>query len=226
MNITRGRILRVESPDATTIPGEPPGRDDDAQSERLGIRRGRILRAELLDAQNAARALLADAQRQATKLVADAQRDADEQRAAAEREGREAGAALFSAKLIELAQIEARSDERSLDRTVALARLLAERLLGDELRLQPERVTALSKAALTELRAARQITIVCHPSDAPHLRDALHLLSVAEQSLDVRPDDARAVGSLRLETELGVLDGELAPRLDRLVQELSEELRR
>ena len=215
MNITRGRILRVDSPDATTVPGQPPGRAADERNVRLGIRRGRILRAELLDAQKAASA-----------LIADAQRDADAYRAEAEREGREAGAALLSAKLIELSQLEARADERSLDRTIALARLLAERLLGDELRLQPERVTALAKAALTELRAARQITIVCHPSDAPHLHDALQLRSVAEQSIDVRPDESRAIGSLRLETELGVLDGELGPRLDRLVRELSEELRR
>ena len=224
MSVSRGKILRAEQTDATTVPGAGPVRD--TASQLLGMRRGRILRQELLAAHAAARAVLAEAETRAAQLVANAQRDAADQRTSAEREGREAGAAQFASKLVALSQLEANSDERSLDRSLALARLLAERLLGDELRLEPERVTALARAALTELRAARKITIVCHPSDAPHLEEALGILTVDEQSIDVRRDETRAQGCLRLETELGVLDGELGPRLDRLVRELAEELRR
>ncbi len=230
MSISRGKILRVENADAdanaTTLADESATCGADASGDLQGVRRGRILRQELAAAQAEASALVAKAEQRAAALIADAERAAAERRADAERDGREAGAAQFTAKVVQLSQLEAKSDERGLDRTLALARLLAERLLGGELEQRPERIVEVAKAALTELRAAQQIVIVCNPNDAPPLRDALEKLAVAEQCIDVRADETRAVGCLRLETELGVLDGELGPRLDRLVRELSEELRR
>jgi type III secretion protein L len=237
MNISRGKIRRsgdkrtseatgssegsaAARPLAPIAPIAPLAPLAPIDSALLGIRRGRILRREVLAARNESSETLADARQRAASLLAEARDAAAEHRAIAEREGREAGAAQLSTKLIELSQRDARSDERQLDRTIELARVLAERLLGDELRLHPDRVNALARVALTELGAARQITIACHPSDAPQLERALESLLVAEQSIDVRQDDTRGRGSLRLETELGVLDGELGPRLDRLVQEL------
>ena len=49
-------------------------------------------------------------------------------------------------------------------------------------------------------------------------------LGVAVESVRVVPDGSRARGSLRIETDIGVLDADLAPQLDRLALRLRETL--
>jgi flagellar biosynthesis/type III secretory pathway protein FliH len=45
-------------------------------------------------------------------------------------------------------------------------------------------------------------------------------------AIALRADPARQRGQLRLETDVGVLDADLAPQLDRLVAKLRESLHR
>jgi flagellar assembly protein FliH len=105
-----------------------------------------------------------------------------------------------------------------------LARLLAERLLGASLAVAPEQVVTLAQQALTEARGARRLSIVAHPKDAELLAQALPSLGVAIETVRIAPDAARARGSLRIETDIGVLDADLAPQLDRLALRLRETL--
>jgi flagellar assembly protein FliH len=111
-----------------------------------------------------------------------------------------------------------------LDRQVDLARLLAERLLGESLRVAPEQVVALARQALGEARGARRITVVAHPDDAQILEHSLPALGLDPSVARVRADASRARGNLRIETEIGVLDAELAPQLERLALKLRESL--
>ena len=60
--------------------------------------------------------------------------------------------------------------------------------------------------------------------DAKLLSDALPSLGVAIETVRVSPDAARSRGSLRIETDIGVLDADLAPQLDRLALKLRESL--
>src|SRR5262249_19126950 len=129
----------------------------------------------------------------------------------------------LSAETLALAAREADADTLALDRLVNLARLLAERLLGETLELDPERVIALARRALAEARGARRVTIVAHPDDTPAPQRAL-----ADGGLDhvtrVVASAARTRGSLRFETDIGTLDGDIAPQLDRLARRLREVL--
>ncbi|MDQ2646323.1 MAG: FliH/SctL family protein, partial [Myxococcota bacterium] len=63
------------------------------------------------------------------------------------------------------------------------------------------------------------ITIVAHPDDLPELERALRQGEL-ERVTRVVPNAERTRGSLRLETEIGVLDAELSVQLDRLVAAL------
>jgi flagellar biosynthesis/type III secretory pathway protein FliH len=194
------------------------------QIEEKTLPRGQVVRSEVLQAAERARSLLAVAEARAAHVVSDAEHAAAELRLRAEAEGRADAAAKIAARAIALRQHEARADERALDRSVELARLLAERLLGESLRVAPEQVVSLAKQALGEARGARRITLVAHPEDARILEQSLPALGLDQATAQVRSDAARTRGNLRIETEIGVLDAELAPQLTRLALKLRESL--
>lgn len=215
--MSRGRVIpRAEAERATPVrqvaaPEPPPAR-------------GRVVPKALVDASAEAARILAGARSEARELLEAAARRAADLRLLAEAEARAEASAKLAAHALLLASHEASADERALDRSVALARLLAERLLGASLSLAPEQVVALARQALSEARGARRLAIVAHPEDARLLADALPSLGVASELVRVSSDAARSRGSLRIETDIGVLDADLAPQLDRLALRLRESL--
>jgi flagellar biosynthesis/type III secretory pathway protein FliH len=188
------------------------------------VRFGRVAPKVLVDASAEAARLLSKARTEAEQLLASAERKAADLRLRAEAEARAEAAAKLAAHALSLATYEAKADERALDRSVALARLLAERLLGTSLAVAPEQVVMLARQALAEARGARRLGIVAHPDDAKLLNDSIGSLGVAAETVRIVPDGARARGSLRIETDIGVLDADLAPQLDRLALRLRETL--
>jgi flagellar biosynthesis/type III secretory pathway protein FliH len=185
--------------------------------------RGHVMPAQRVEASRQAAAIIADAQRRAAQLLAESEGELERVRERVEREARAQAASSFAERLIALQAHEATGDERALDRVVGLARLLAERLLGEALALDPSRITALARTALGEARGARSIRIVAHPEDC-RLLEGLLAAAAFSHVTQLVVDSSRARGSLRLETELGVLDADLAPQLDRLAARLRESL--
>jgi flagellar biosynthesis/type III secretory pathway protein FliH len=215
VTLTRGRIVKAAH---QAVRAEPAGANPGA------LPLGRIARREVVDAEARARAIVARAEQQAARMVEIAERAAAEVRLRAESEGRADGAAAIAAHALALAAQEAQADERGLDRAVELARLLAERLLGETLALDPTRVVALAREALREARGARKLTLRAHPEDAPLLERSLAELGLDQATASVVADASRSRGNLRIQTEIGVLDAELAPELDRLAAKLRESL--
>jgi flagellar biosynthesis/type III secretory pathway protein FliH len=216
MKLGVGRVIKAEALTGATAVS--------LEVEDRTLPRGQIVRREVLDAAERATRLVAAAQERAAQIVADAERAAAELRLLAEAEGRADAAAKIAARALALRHHEARSEERELSRSVDLARLLAERLLGESLRVAPEQVVALARQALSEARGARRITVVAHPEDAKILGHSLTALGLDPSTAQIRADATRARGDLRIETEIGVLDAELAPQLERLSLKLRESL--
>jgi flagellar biosynthesis/type III secretory pathway protein FliH len=209
-----GRVLKgPELSDATTRVLDVATRPF-ARSEKATVVDARVEAQRILDA----------AEARARELVANAQREASHVRLRAETEGRADAIAALAARAIALAQREDESTQKRLDQIVDLARLLAERLLGEALELAPERVVGLARQALREARGARQIKIVANPSDAVTLEAALGELGVEATILSVETDPGREPGNLRMVTDIGVLDAELSPQLGRLAVKLREAL--
>jgi flagellar assembly protein FliH len=191
---------------------------------RLGLPRGRVVDRSVLAAADQATAIVARGEERARRLIATAEAHAAELRLRAEAEGRADAAASLAARALALAAREAASAERELDRMVEVARILAERLLGEALALAPERIVSLARQALAEARGARRLTIVAHPEDAERLERSLGELGVPAELTRVVADPRRPRHNLRLETDIGVLDAELAPQLERLALKLRETL--
>jgi len=213
----RGRVLsRAEAAELAPLPR--------LASPERGLPFGRVAPKSLVDASAEAARIMAKAQAEARALLASAERRAADLKLLAETEARAEASAKLAAHALALATYEAKADERALERTVALARLLAERLLGASLAAAPEQVVALARQALGEARGARRLNIVAHPEDAELLTRSLPSLGVAIETVRVTPDGSRERGSLRIETDIGVLDADLAPQLDRLALRLRETL--
>lgn len=222
MKIGRARILRGDAA-ATAQHALPDSSPDTSATTRVPY--AQRLPAQEFEAHERARAIVANAEARASAIVQEAERAAAQARLHAEARGRADAAATLAAQAIALRAHESSSADRQLDQLLALARMLAERILGDELRLTPERIADLARQALTEARGARQILIEAHPDDVPALEAALGSLAPHAETVRVIPIASRAPSSLKIVTDVGVLDADLSPQLERLTQKLHETLK-
>jgi flagellar assembly protein FliH len=212
-----GRVIPApDGDDPTTAPRAVPKR-----ASRLPY--GRVAEREVVEAAEQARAVVARGEAQAAEILGRARREAADLRLRVEVEARAEAAARIATQALALSLQEDRALERNLDRVVDVARVLAERLLGEVLALEPRRIVALARRALDEARGARRVTIIAHPDDAALIEEAL-LSAHAGGAARVLADPERPRGSLRLDTDIGVLDADLAPQLDRLLPKLRESL--
>lgn len=219
MTLRLGRIVPARAASVSDTDDTSP------TLRRLEVTRlSRIAPESLAVAAEHGQALLGRAEAKAAEILRQAQAEAAALRDHAAAEARAEVAAQFAVRELHLAARERAVLEASTERLVACARLLAERLLGEALAVDPTRVIALARQALTEAHGSRQVTLRAHPADAPLLEAALvrgELKAVTE----VVADPARTRGSLRLQTDTGTLDAELAPQLDRLSEKLGEALK-
>jgi flagellar assembly protein FliH/type III secretion protein L len=217
MSLTFGTVVTAENA-RSAEPLTPIARAPGAQAK------ARVVPKPVVDARAHAARIIAEAEVLAARLLEQGRADLQVLHEQISADARAAGSARLAAELLALRALEDSADERALARTTELARLLAERLLGEALALEPARVVALAEQALSEARGARRIRILAHPADVPLLEQSLAKGRVGHVA-EVSADSARARGSLRFETEIGSLDADLAPQLDRLTERLREALR-
>lgn len=183
--------------------------------------RARVLRRALVEASERAESVLAQAEQRARELTREAERAASNLRSSAADEGRARGYAEALARLALVGRLEAEADERGLERTIEIARILAERLIGTALTTDPSVVAGLAAQVLTEVRGARQAKLYVHPADESSLRE-----QVDASGLSIVADPACGRGDFRVVTDVGTIDAKLGERLDLLVVKLSDALRK
>ena len=211
--VTRARIV-------TKATGAPVSSSTRAPSTETFEK---LTRAELEAKENAARTI-AEAKRAADAIVAEARAKAQSVAQNAAREAAEAEQAKVAALYTSLRAREERSAETGIDRSVELARVLAERLLGESLRVDPQTVAKLARQALAEAQGARTVRIEAHPDDIATLNQHITMLNIG-QVASITPDATLEHGSLRLHTDLGTIDAQLRPQLERLAAALRDALR-
>jgi flagellar assembly protein FliH len=180
---------------------------------------------EAVEAAEQAREIIRAAREQATRILSQAEREAAQTRLSAEAQGRADAVAALAAQAIALRARELSAAERGLEQQVALARLLAERVLGAELELDRERIVDLARQALSEARGARQIVVEAHPEDAATLEAALEKLGSNLGPVRVHSVAACERGNLKIVTDVGTLDASLGPQLERLSEKLLQSLK-
>ncbi len=211
MTLSRARVLS-----ATEVPALVQER---ARGPREARAR-RILPAAVVDAHVQAAQVLALAKQGAEAFEAAAHARAAHAAEATAREAREAELARLAAVALHL-EARARSlDRASIERTVSLARLLAERVIGAELTATPERIGLMVAELLGETRGATTARVLAGRDDLQALARALSELGFPEGAIELVEDPRATRGSLVLETDVGTVDGRLESRLGRLTAAL------
>jgi flagellar biosynthesis/type III secretory pathway protein FliH len=183
----------------------------------------RVAREEL-HARLSSDRILDEARSEATAIVEAARNEGARAADVLIREATARAEAAVSARLLALREAEGARLERDRARLIAVAVLLAERLLGAALELDPTRVAGLARTAIAEARGARRIVVDAHPLDVGVLRTQLASSGIGVQSVEVREDPALARGDLRITTDVGAIDAKLSPRLERLAAALHDAL--
>jgi flagellar biosynthesis/type III secretory pathway protein FliH len=212
---SRARILTGES----GVRGKPilsPGASEAA------IRR--ITREEI-EGRHEAERLIQQARAEAGGITARALDQATDAVRVAVRDAETDARARVAVECLAMRQGEQKRLERDRDRIIAVAVVLAERLLGASLELDPSRIASLARGVLAEAGGARRAVIDAHPLDAQALREHLTISGLEVQSVEVRGDLTLARGELRLHTDVGTIDAKLALRFDRLATALHDVLR-
>jgi flagellar biosynthesis/type III secretory pathway protein FliH len=183
----------------------------------------RVLRKTLVDASERAEQVLANAEQRARELLRDAERDVSTLRLRAEDEGRARGYAEALSRLALVTRLEVEADQRGLERSIEIARILAERLIGGALTTDPSTVAGLASQVLTEVRGARQVELHVHPADVASLQEHQ---GRGLAGLSIVADATCARGDFRAVTDVGTIEAKLGDRLDLLTAKLAEALRK
>jgi type III secretion protein L len=216
MTPTRARIIRSPATVGAVV-------DPLFALRPSGAQRRRIAREEL-EARLAAERIVHEARLQAETITRHARDEAESAAVQVAHDAREQAEAKVVAQWLAMRQAEGGNLERETERIIHVGVILAERLLGVTLELEPARIADLARAAIAEARGARRIAIEANPLDARALRQHLGAAGLDGQSVEVRENDGLARGELRLQTDVGTIDARLAPRLDRLAAALRDAL--
>jgi flagellar assembly protein FliH len=211
----RARILTGES----GVSGKPilsPGISEPA--------RRRFTREEV-EGRNEAERVVRHARAEADRITAQAREQAADAATVAVRDAEADARARVAVECLAIRQAEQKRLDRDRDRIIAVAVVLAERLLGASLAIDPSSIASLARGVLAEAGGARRAVIDSHPLDAHGLREHLSISGLDLQSVEVRDDLTLARGELRLHTDVGTIDAKLALRFDRLAAALHDVLR-
>jgi flagellar biosynthesis/type III secretory pathway protein FliH len=222
MTVERARVIKASALAQSSQSG-PPTQSPRKSDLAHGVVLARRVPGVVVDARASAERIVADARACAAEMVAEASKNLAETAESAAREAREREIARVAAEVLVARSSEERRAERELARTIEVAVLLAERLVGEAIAVQPSRVNVLASEALRETRGARQVRVEACPDDVPALTSMLAALGEGVATVEASPDLPR--GSLVVHTELGRVDARLAPQLSRLAEALRELLK-
>jgi flagellar biosynthesis/type III secretory pathway protein FliH len=188
--------------------------------------RTRLSREEVEAHENADR-IVGMALDRSEAILATARAGAEQVAHEAARQAADAEQTRLAAAWFSLREREEKGAARDLERSIAFARLLAERVIGRALALDAALISSIALEALAEARGARRVRLECHPLDADTLRAELAGAGLGGSEgvvIDVLGNTELARGSLCVHTELGTLDARLHPRLERLAAALRDAL--
>jgi len=215
----------VSAPRARVVRGDAAARGVPLLSPGPGAGQRRRIAREELEARLTAEHIVQEAHARAEAILVGAKEQAAVAAETALVEAQAEADAKLAARWIALRQAESRRMGDDADRVLTVAVALAERLVGATLDLDPTRIATLASGVLAEARGARRAIIHAHPLDAEVLRTHLTASSLDAQSVAIESDESLARGALRLHTDVGIIDAQLASRLDRLAEALRDVLR-
>jgi type III secretion protein L len=185
------------------------GDGDVTRPERAQAAGGRVVPSAVYEAHEEARGIVEAAQAEARRIVEEARREGFAA-------GREEGLASLT-ELVLAARVEA--TRRAAETEPELRRLavrIAEKILGEALRLDPEQVVSIVRGALAAARGRRELSIRVHPDDLEAVTRARPRLAEAlsrQAEVALRADASVPRGGCLVDSEVGTIDARLDVQL-------------
>jgi flagellar biosynthesis/type III secretory pathway protein FliH len=110
---------------------------------------------------------------------------------------------------------------------VNLVRECVEKIIGQELKMNPEAIVGVVRNALIDARQQREIIVRVNPADVEALnknKNKLLEILARANAVEVREDASITRGGCMVMTELGAIDAQLERQLEALATALSAEL--
>ena len=183
----------------------------------------KIIKKELFQASEEAREIIEAARQEAERIVASAEHDRTASVESGLQIGYEEGLKRWNQTLAEL--WKSRDDlkiqwEQSL---LQLAIRVAEKIVGEQLRLHPDTIVTIVREALKSVGQERLLTLQVHPDHREVVQenlDRLQSLVGASRQIHLVANSDVAPGGCVVESELGVIDAKLETQLKCLEEAL------
>jgi type III secretion system HrpE/YscL family protein len=187
-----------------------------------------IIRSELVDATAEAKRIRQEAELEAAEIRQQAQVEAQEIHQQGYNDGYQEGLAAYTEQTTKAILQLRKSEENNEREFINLVRACVEKVLGQEIKLNPDAVTGIVRMALQDARQQREIIVRAHPDDVADLnknkRKLLEVLARAS-AIEIREDNTITRGGCIVLTELGMIDASLERQLNAIEAAVEEEYR-
>lgn len=187
-----------------------------------------IIPREHVDANIEARRIKQEAYDEAERVRQEAEEAAEQTRQNGYNEGYQEGLAAYTQQTTK-AILQLQQRETAIEgEFIKLVRVCVEKILGQEIKLNPDAVAGMVRMTLQDARQQREIIVRVHPEDVEYLnknkRKLLEVLARAN-TIEIREDATIARGGCIVLTELGMIDASLERQLDAIQSAVEEEYR-
>jgi type III secretion protein L len=176
----------------------------------------KVVKGETYAATIEARQIVDAAAAQARKIREDAEQERQLAIEAGRKDGYEDGLRQWNAAVAEVNAARDKQVAESEPELIRLAVRIAQKIIGEELRINPEAIVSLARECLQSLGRERALTIRIPAADIEVVRRRIVLLREAagpNRSIEVVADATISPGSCIVESEYGVIDARLETQL-------------
>jgi type III secretion protein L len=176
----------------------------------------RVVKREAYDATIDAARILETAHAQARRILETAEQEKLSIVDAACQEAYEQGLQQWNDAVAEANAARDRRLAESEPEMIRLAVRIAQKIIGAELRLNPQAIVTMAAECLQGLRRERSLTLRVQPGDVDRLREQITLLREAagpRRTIEVVADPAITSGGCIVESEYGVIDARLETQI-------------
>jgi type III secretion protein L len=176
----------------------------------------KVLKREVFEAGREARDVVTLAEEKARQILAEAERQRSAIYEQARQEGNAKGLAEWNQILV---QASRRADELTKNWEDTMLRLsvqIAGKIIGEELKLNPEAIVSIVMEVLKGTRAGKRLTIQVNEADVQLVRSRVNRVKEslsASTEIEIIASASVPVGGCVIESELGIIDARLETQL-------------
>lgn len=177
---------------------------------------GKIIKRELFEASQEARNIVDAARREAEQIVAKAEQERTASVEAGLQLGYEEGLKGWNHILAGAREARENLKAEWEESLLHLAVRVAEKIIGEQLRLHPDTIVPIVREALRSVGQERQLTLLIHPDHRESVQanlDRLQALVGSSRQIHLVANPDIAPGGCVVESELGVIDAKLETQL-------------